>query len=78
MRKYNERHWHIFCDELVIMSEHDEELKKGLAWLDRKFGDGGKKSIYEVLWQVIFESPKMETQNMGDFMKNLTRKPKNE
>ena len=70
------QYWEAFCDELVIMSEHDEELKKGLAWLDRKFGDSGKKSIYEILWQVIFESPRMERQNMGDFMKGITRKYK--
>jgi len=74
MNAFNQKHWRNFCDELVIMSEYDQELKEGLAWLDRQLGDGGKKSIYEVLWQVIFESPRRE--NMGNFMKGITRKYK--
>ena len=70
------QYWEAFCDELVIMSEIDQELKEGLAWIDKTFNDGGKKSFYEAVWQVIMTNPK--GYNTDDFMKNLTRKPKNE
>ena len=70
------KYWEAFCDELVIMSEKDQELKEGLAWIDRTFNDGGKRSFYESLWHVMMVSP--NEQNTDDFMKNLTRKPKNE
>ena len=76
------KHWITFCDELILASGQDQELRMGLAWLDKRFNDGGKLSMYEILWRVIFTNPKRfvgqenNTLNMESFMKGLTRKEK--
>jgi len=76
------KHWRKFCDELVIVSENDQELKEGLAWLDEQAQKKGV-SFYEMLWNVLMVDPLSNIERlgrfddeMGGFMQSLTRKYK--
>tara|TARA_B000000460_G_C21275722_1_gene289472 strand:- start:179 stop:478 length:300 start_codon:yes stop_codon:yes gene_type:complete len=74
--------WIDLCDFLIESSENDPELKSGLTWLDKKFGNNAENSIYDIMWEVLMTSGisfpgEMEKDDrMIDFMKNLTRKKK--
>ena len=62
-----------FCDELILMSEHDKELKDGLQWLEKQFSDDGKNSIYDIIWKHIIMRHDDSEERLSSFMKNLTR-----
>tara|TARA_R110002020_G_scaffold441981_1_gene653086 strand:- start:3069 stop:3278 length:210 start_codon:yes stop_codon:yes gene_type:complete len=47
--------WHEMCDQLILLSSQDKELKKGLQFLDKKYGKNGKVSMYEILYSVVFQ-----------------------
>ena len=70
------KHWQKFCDELIIVSENDQELKEGLAWLDEQAQKKGI-SFYEMLWNVLMIDPQSRFDDeMSGFMQSLTRKHK--
>ena len=69
--------WIELCDGLIEYAEHDKELKDGLAWIDRKFNDNGKNSIYDIILAVLSHDG-VQSENIKSFMKDLMRKEKND
>ena len=47
----NSKAWHDMCVLLML----EEGLKKELAFLDKKYGENGKVSMYEILYTIVFK-----------------------
>jgi hypothetical protein len=76
MKITESEHWIKFCDELILASSDDEELKDGLAWLDKK-SQKDNISFYDILWNVLMLDPiNRFDDEMGDFMQSITRRYK--
>ena len=74
MKITESEHWIKFCDELILASSDDEELKDGLAWLDKKSQEADI-SFYDMLWNVLMLDPTNRSDDeMDSFMQNITRK----
>ena len=51
---YDTKMWHDTCDLLM----QEEELKQAMEFLDKKFGENGKVSMYEILYRIVFQFDK--------------------
>tara|TARA_R100001530_G_scaffold131452_1_gene103128 strand:+ start:1040 stop:1297 length:258 start_codon:yes stop_codon:yes gene_type:complete len=69
-------------DEMILQYKDDKEFMEALKFLDKSEYLGG--DFYDKVIQLVFsvrgmkENSRIKEDRMKDFMKNLTRKDKNE